>query len=244
MNAETLKNKLLGLSMNPENLHVHFDMDGTLYEWKNLSVDIPSDYEDMDIESRNAYMQQEVYKQLLTPGYYQNLALYPAMAELMNVMHEAGVDVWVNSCSINSQTDNEKRIALSRDFPWLAKDRVIFVPDGRGADKASYLCYHSYAMTKKDVFVLIDDHTANCKAFENTCLVGEYSVIDNCSSIKCKNNVNCKGGKWQGATIDYDNADIGIRQFIEHLEALPYIYERGKPHEISEQRDDDILQRE
>ena len=215
-NAEILRKELQELHVDPGKLHVHFDMDGTLYEWKNLTVDIPSDYEDMDPESRNIYMQQEIYKQLLTPGYYQNLALHPAMAELMTTLHDAGVDVWVNSCSINSQTDNEKRIALSRDFPWLAKDHILFVPDGLGREKATFIDAVAYS----DHYILIDDHTANCEAFAATALACGLRVYDCYTAMKCKNDINCKGGKWNGPIITYNDANFALYQFFLHVESL------------------------
>lgn len=247
MNSEALRQELLALDIKPEDLHVYVDMDGTLYEWRNLSVDIPSDFEDMGEEARDAYIHREIYKQLLTPGYYKSLAPYPEMLSFATALHEAGVDIRILSCSINFQTDAEKRFALSRDLPWLTEDAITFVPDGQGEEKAYYLPNIADApryYTKDALHVLIDDHTANCKAFEGAIVWGTYGeLLHNFSAIKCVNDINHKRGYWQKNVLNHDNTDISMIQFLEHIKSLPYIQERGNDYD-ADRGDNGILQRE
>lgn len=168
----------------------HFDDDGVIHEWKQLSLSIPAYYNDMTEEEKRKWEHDEIYKTLLSPNYFKNLAVMPKAVELANKLHEAGFMVRVLSCSINKDTDRQKYESLQEALPWLTKEDITLIPDGMGSKKYDYIP----ESIKHLDHILIDDHTPNCVGF---CDRGGMA-------LKYLNGINGKNGTWKGLTAGSD----------------------------------------
>lgn len=191
----TLPEHLLPVS--PENICICFDDDGVLHEWRNLKIDVPESYTDMTKEEQDIYMHDEVYKQLLSPGYYRNLKPVSGMTSLTKELVRLGFDVRVLSCSINDNTDGQKHESLGECVPWIPKENIILIPDGEGRKKYDYL---PDDVKEGKLVILVDDHTPNCVAFETA----------GGTAVKCMNDVNGKGGTWQGTKVYADDPEKSL----------------------------------
>lgn len=144
------------------------------------------------------YVHQKVYDVLLTPGYYENLQVYPQMKMLLEFLVDSGADVRIASCSINEDTSRQKRNALKRDFPWISDDKIIFIPDGY--KKQFFLEYPDRMIT-----LLVDDYSENCIEFEKFCKA---------SSRVTAGVIKCQNGLWEGRMLSRDDMTTVLSEIL------------------------------
>ena len=181
--------------MQSSDVHIYFDDDGVLHKWNNFTLDDPDPYLDLTPQERDTFIIDQIYQHLLAPDYFRNLPVQQCMADLATALHNQGYHVQALSCSINTDTDRQKYDSIPKCLPWIEKRDIILIPDGKGCDKASYL-----PMENNGIHILIDDHTPNCNAFER------HGYI----AVKCKNDINSKGGSWRGSFVYYDDLDASL----------------------------------
>ncbi len=168
---------------------IFIDMDGTLAEWRNITIKIEHDEDRFKVLST-------LNEILLTPGYYSSLKPHKEMLEAMEELNKS-YDVYILSCAIPKDGDPnpelEKIEWLSEYAPYIDKDHMIFVPDGN--NKADYI---PDGIKSEDY--LIDDYTKNLLDFEKAGGKG----------IKLCNYVNGSYGKWNGNSVSlaYNGKDI------------------------------------
>ncbi len=173
------------------------DMDGTLAEWRNISLNIQADEE-------REYILSVLNEILLHPGYYLSLKPHKEMVRAIELLTQE-YDVYILSCAIEKNgvpsPTTEKIEWLNKYLPCIPKNHRIFVPDGK--NKADYIP----GGIKPDDF-LLDDYTKNLKAFEKSGGCG----------IKVCNYVNGSNGRWSGSqvSISYAAEDIvdSVREII------------------------------
>lgn len=209
------------------NLNIFFDLDGTIYEWKEIPVNAEN-MVDMSAEEKQRYCTEEIYKMLTSPGYYKNLQPYPKMLALAKELctRTYNTNIGIVSCSINENTTLDKREAIKRDMPFMEEEHVFFLQDGLGKDKAKVIQdafgQNPFGEGEITLNILIDDHTPNLLEFEKKSA--------NNLAIKCRNPINGKKGVWKGATVFYDaeveeNIKLINQAIAKHLRQ----FEKAKP---------------
>ena len=217
-----------------EDLHVCFDDDGVLHKWNEFQIPIPAEYADMDEKMRADFINKEIYKRLGEKDYFYKLPKQQTMMDFAYLLHELGVDVKVVSCSIDAYTDSQKYKALSEQMPWLNKEDIILIPDGKGKEKYLYLP-NEIRGEKECVTVLIDDHTPNCRGFMQ--YGDSYSSI----AVKCLNDINGNGKNgsesWKGLTLPYNDIGMAFRSLQESVDTVLKVREKYLEDSLEEEND-------
>ena len=172
------------------------DMDGTLAEWRNITLNITSDEE-------RAYVLSVLNEILLTPGYYSSLKPHDEMVKAVSILAEE-YDVYILSCAIEKDgvpsPTTEKIEWLDKYLPFIKEDHRIFVPDGK--NKADYI---PDGIKPSDF--LLDDYTKNLKAFERSGGCG----------IKVNNYVNGSNGLWVGSSVSISYVAEDIARAVHSI---------------------------
>lgn len=210
--------------MDNKDIVIHFDMDGTLCEWKDLIPDIReylkkegnslSDIE--DIMSLPGTIEEYTRKIILTPSYYYDLKPYECVVGLAKELVHEGYDVRVLSCYPSHQAYLDKKFWLNNFLPEVIK--AVFVPDGEGDRKIEHI---GDIGDNGKMHILIDDHTDNLISFEE----GLMKHNANGFAIKMMNDINGKNGVWQGRTLFFDNE---VDESIHELQGYIGSYEEEK----------------
>ena len=166
------------------------DMDGTLAQWRNITIEIP------DSENASPTAIAEALDEVLyLPGYYADLLPHTHVVDAVNAIIESGVvEVFVMSCCkpdkempdgsvISPRAD--KNAWVSKFLPKLDEAHRIFVPDGE--DKSEYV---PGGIREDDH--LLDDYTHNLELWAKR---GR--------GIKLLNQVNSSKGTWGGSSVSY-----------------------------------------
>lgn len=157
------------------------DMDGTLAEWRPISLKIENDEDRFIVLSK-------LNEILLTPGYYESLKPNTNLVNAINRL-VGTFDIYILSCAIEKEgipnPAIEKRKWLDKYLPGIDEKHRIFVPDGK--NKADYI---PEGIKRTDY--LLDDFTKNLLEFKEA--GGE--------GIKALNLVNGNYGKWTGNSIN------------------------------------------
>lgn len=184
------------------------DMDGTLAEWRNITLNITSDEE-------REYILSVLNEILLTPGYYSSLKPHEEMVEAVKILSKE-YDVYILSCAIEKKgipsPVTEKEEWLDKYMPDIKKDHRIFVPDGK--NKADYI---PGGIRPNDF--LLDDYTKNLKAFEKSGGCG----------IKVNNYVNGNNGRWTGSSVSISYAAEEIAQAVHNIVTEGLIVNQAPP---------------
>ncbi len=200
------------------------DMDGTLAEWRNITLKI-------DTDEDRAKVLDILNEILLTPGYYSSLKPHEAMIEAVKELAEMDFEIYILSCAIEKDgipsPITEKIEWLKQYLPFIPEDHRIFVPDGK--NKADYI---PGGISANDF--LLDDYTKNLKDFENA----------GGSGIKVCNYVNGSKGRWTGSSvsISYRPEEIAsaVRQIVSEGRIVKQIPPDKKRDSVAEiDRDSD-----
>ncbi len=154
-----------------EQKFIFLDMDGTLYEWRQ----IPS---------------EEV---LWEEGYYLGLSYYKNVREAVRLLSEQSqVVLYIASHYLPSEYAlEEKRAAMKRDFPEIPESRQIFIP--YGADKAEYIMARFGQIDRlPEEFILLDDYSKNLHSWKKhggTAIKLRNPVNGNCGTWDKKPSV-------------------------------------------------------
>ncbi len=162
------------------------DMDGTLYEWRNIRL-VLKEYEDV------ANVCEKINEILTRTGYYITLRPHiEVMDAIRQIINEGEIEVFVMTCVLPDSEDasprREKHESLDRDLPELDRAHRIFVPDGE--NKADYV---PGGIRSNDF--LLDDYTHNLSLWSES---GE--------GIKLLNAVNSSKNTWEGSAVNYKQA--------------------------------------
>ena len=172
------------------------DMDGTLAEWRKISLKIESDEDRSDVLKKMNDI-------LLTPGYFATLKPYENVVEAVWKLSEK-YEVFVVSCVINKNSEQnpetEKNEWLDHFAFFIDKNHRIFVPDGE--NKMNYI---PGGIKKGDA--LLDDFTKNLTEAVQSGMIG----------IKLLNDVNEKKGSWAGPAVSKDYSAKDIAKGIESV---------------------------
>lgn len=202
---------------------VHFDVDGTLAEWKDLVPDVKKMLIKLghDTNSIEQVMQvpeivnEQVRKIISAPGYFYNLAPYENVTRFAALLVKKGYEVRINSCAIGRKAISDKSFWLSDFLPEVKNTakhtRYVFVEDGRGDKKAEYI---EDLKDPDTVHILIDDHTPNLIGFEE-CL--QKAKANGCA-IKMLNGINGKQFRWQGDLLSNDMSPKELFDAFKEIE--------------------------
>lgn len=188
---------------------VHFDVDGTLAEWKDLVPDVKKMLIKLGHDTNTIeevmkvpeIVNEQIMKILKTPGYFYNLNPYENTVAFAALLVKKGYEVRINSCAIGKKAIQDKSFWLRDFLPEVKntnkKTRYVFVEDGQGTKKAEYI---EDLKDPNTVHILIDDHTPNLMGFED-CL--KKAGANGCA-IKMLNGINGKQFRWQGDLLSND----------------------------------------
>ena len=187
-----------------------FDMDGTLFKWRNIKLDIREEEDIRDIEKK-------VSEVLYQDGYFLSLPPYKNVIEAARLlMKRDDTDVYILSCVLADKNGvspaAQKVSALLKHFPGIEFDHILLVPDGQ--DKRDYL---PTEMRPDDV--LIDDCTER-----NLNPWAEKGI-----AIKLLNGVNSTKGTWKGSTINYLDRPMKIANDIIRIAKNREVIRSRKP---------------
>ena len=199
------------------------DMDGTLAEWRPISLLIENDEDRWDILNK-------LNELLLTPGYYKTLEPNRNIVDAIKILCKK-YDIYILSCVIEKEEIpnpiSEKSEWLDKYLPEINKDHRIFVPDGH--NKAHYI---PEGIRKTDY--LLDDYTKNLLEFKEAGGIG----------IKFNNNVNGRYGKWNLSSVSINKSPEDISGDINKIISEGKIIKHTPPDKISDNlyidRDTDI----
>ncbi len=175
----------------PPNPIVCVDMDGTLAEWKNMTIpaQIPTD-------KINKIVRDTLY----TEGYYFNLKPYKNMVKAIKELSKE-CEVFITSCVLpendnypNSHPEDDKNKWLDKYLPEIDSAHRIFVPDGE--PKRKYIPFEPHSKV-----ILLDDYTKNLK---------DWTFDGNAKGIKVLNGINDTHGSWMGSRLSILDAPSEI----------------------------------
>ncbi|MBR3517842.1 MAG: hypothetical protein IKO10_16190 [Lachnospiraceae bacterium] len=179
-----------------EKPRIFFDMDGTLAEWRNITLTIESD------EDRYKVM-QILNEILLTPGYFSTLEPHQNMLDAMEILNDK-YEVYILSCAIPKDGDPspaaEKTEWLGQHAPYLKPEQIVFVPDGQ--DKSRFI-----PGGIRETDFLVDDYTKN---------LIDFDAAGGCG-IKAMNFVNGTKGRWNGSAISITSDPKDIADSVEMI---------------------------
>ena len=220
---------------------IHFDMDGTLAEWKDLIPDIKKMLikEGHDIQSIEDIMQtketitEKINTLIRRPGYFYDLMPYQNVVDFAKLLIKQGYDVRICSCAPTKRAISDKKFWLEDFIPEIKNTKYhagyLFIEDGQGKDKALKIS----DLNSEDTFhVLIDDHTPNCVGFTEALLArGAYGC-----AIKMFNEVNGKNGRWQGDSLSNNmNPEQMCRQFEKIIEKNLELSDKQRIQKVNDQ---------
>ena len=176
---------------------IFFDMDGTLFKWRNIRLNLKEEEETRDIA-------KIILDILYKDKYFESLPPYLNVIDAANNLNKRNdVEVYILSCVLpdkdNVSPMEQKLRSIIKYLPGIKPENIIFVPDGM--DKRNYI---PRGIRKDDV--LIDDCTE-----KNLVPWSEKAI-----GIKVLNGINGTKGTWQGSTINYkDNPDKIVNDILK-----------------------------
>ena len=196
--------------MNKPRLFV--DMDGTLAEFRKLSIEID---EMEDVQTA----QDRLHNILRTPGYFRSLAPQKNVVDAVKRIAESGeIEVFVITCFLeNCSALEEKNDWLNEYLPMIGLDHRIFVPDGE--NKSAYV---PGFIGKNDY--LLDDYTDN---------LYQWNVFG--TGIKMLNGINSTKGSWKYNALSCNRPPEELAQDIMRIvkdKSLVIIDKRPQDTEI------------
>lgn len=193
-----------------------FDMDGTLYRWRNIILNIKESEEITDIDK---LVQETIYDILYQSKYYESLPPHQNIVDAFRMLlKDPDMEVFVLSCALKDKmTKNgfvspelQKMYALHRDIPELDDDHIIIVPDGD--DKRKYV-----PGGLRETDILIDDCTErNLRPWVMGKDTDPEDQIHG-KAIKVLNGVNNTKGTWKGSTVNYLSSPEEIVNVIREV---------------------------
>ena len=169
-----------------EKIRLFLDMDGTLAEWRDLSIHIKSPE---DIQN----MQEKIYSIINKPGYYYTLKPYIYVVDAINhiISNNPEIEVFILSAVLpNGHAEKEKNAWLDKYLPNIDKKHRIFVHDGEDKKKSV-----PDGLRKSDF--LLDDYTHNLS------LWSPYG-----QGIKILNGMNNTKGTWAGKMVHRESPTL------------------------------------
>lgn len=191
-----------GCEPRSENPALFVDMDGTLAEWKTISLPVQ-----IPVHKIMDYIQDTLYQE----HYYWNLKPYANMVQaITDIIKEGKIDVYILSCFLpehdaypNSHPLKDKNDWLDAQFPGLIpQNHRIFVQDGE--PKVENI---PFPLRHEDV--LLDDFTKNLDAWVNDTT---QNVM--LKGIKVLNGINDSHQSWKGARVSIFDVPGKIKQDI------------------------------
>ena len=197
------KMKRMSIMEEKEKKRLFVDIDGTLAEWRKISLEIESEEDRFEVMSK----MNEI---LLKPGYFTTLKPHENVIEAVFLLSKK-YEVFVISCVIPKDGEpnpvSEKNDWLDHHVSFVDEDHRIFVPDGE--NKMNYI---PGGIRIGDA--LLDDYSKNLKDASRAGMTG----------IKLLNNVNENKGAWYGpgVSMDYlpENIAKGIELVMENKELV------------------------
>lgn len=204
---------------NPK-IRLFVDMDGTLAEWKKLTLSF-SESE----EATPEMIQKKIYEILNEPEYYYRLQPHNQVIEaIREIVSNPEVEVFILSCVLPDGEQNtpqkDKDAWLDKFLPEIDKAHRIFVPDGE--NKTSFVP----GRVRKTDF-LLDDYTKNLTDWE------VYGT-----GIKLLNNVNSSKNTWQGSRIAYNgNSHFMAQSLLTVMLQQKRVVDANPPKDWEEERE-------
>lgn len=189
------------------------DMDGTLAEWRNISINVS-----INCEEDKFKVVDMINNILYQNGYYASLKPHTNVVDaIKKIIQDNEIEVFVCSCVLpdKKQFDNttvspvaQKNAWLDKYLPEIDTQHRIFVPDGE--DKKKYI---PGGIRPTDF--LFDDYTEKLKLFCTKDNQQSLTIPKN--GIKLLNNVNSKHGSWGGSCINYLNTAEVIKHSLKQI---------------------------
>lgn len=171
------------------------DMDGTIAEWRNISLAL-----DSEEESNITIIQERLNEVLYVPDCFYSLKPHDSVIEAVNqIMIEKVAEVFILSCVLPDKDDispvEQKNRYIDKYLPLIDSNHRIFVPDGN--NKQSYV---PGGIAENDF--LLDDYTKNLIQWEEL----QLDTLKSGIGIKLLNNVNSSKNTWYGSQISYEES--------------------------------------
>ena len=249
--------------LNTEHLpRLFVDMDGTIAEWRNLSINVTAEE-----EAKSMMIEQKLNEILYSPDYFLSLAPQQNVIDAVRYINNNKLaEVFISSCVMPDKDGisptQQKQDYIDKYLPEIDKDHRIFVPDGE--DKKAYIP----GGVKEDDY-LLDDFTKNLVRWETpSSLPGTETKEIAGKGIKLLNQVNSRKNTWTGSKISYhskpldivfdiaqimyldktiiqhdpdkNRSSISAEDFLKNISDLRFLERRPQKNHDKEDKDDDF----